>query len=350
VTQMVESPLVEEVKNLTKDLATREKWAQYCAIFGQGVKDPSKHPEKFLAGFIAGFEATAADECQIFVGGLAPDCTDELIMEYFSKWGEITKLELKIPKGFGFITFSSADPVEAIMANHASHQINGKFVDCKRAENRRGQIPMAAQKGIAKGLGKGVKGFVPQVAAVPQIPVQTRFTGIRPVAFQVQQPSVFPLQRTKFVPQFQPAQPTFQFAANPVKGLGKGRAVVAAQPTPTGPADEAQIFVGGVPLDCPDETVAEYFSKWGEVARIEMKTGKGFGFVTFTTADPIEAILANHDSHTINGKFVDCKRAENRRKTAADFIAQGAAGVPGVVGFAPVRQTQFGVMRAAPFI
>lgn len=102
-----------------------------------------------------------------------------------------------------------------------------------------------------------------------------------------------------------------------------------------------------MPIDAADETIAEYFSKWGEVARIEMKTGKGFGFVTFTSPEPIDAIMANHDGHTINGKFVDCKRAENRRKTAQDFDGPQ---VPGRVTYAPVRQQQgFSPLRATPF-
>jgi hypothetical protein len=222
------------------------------------------------------------------------------------------------------------------MANHASHQINGKFVDCKKAENRRNQVGAGLQKGF-KGVGKGAKGFT---HLAPNIP-QTRFTGIRPNnGFQVQrQPQPFPMQRGKFGPQFQPQQ-QFQFSNN-IKGKGRGM----PPPRTTGPADEAQIFIGGVTIDCPDETVVEYFSKWGEVSRIEMKTGKGFGFVTFTSAEPIEAIMANHESHTINGKFVDCKRAENRRTTAAAFVGKGS----GKGSFAPIRQTNFGVVRTAPF-
>jgi len=334
------SPLAEEVKTATKDPSTREKWIQYCAIFGQGVKDPSKHPDKFLAGFLAGLEATAADSAQIFVGGLAPDTTEEIVKEYFSKWGEVTRMEMKIPKGFGFVTFSSTEAVDSIMANHASHQINGKFIDCKKAENRRNQIGApVVQGGFSKGIGKGVKGF-PMASNI----LQPRYTGIRPGQFPVaipRQPPQIHLQRGRFAPQFQATPQQLPFNNN-IKGKGRG-----IPPTrPTGPADECQIFIGGVPIDCADETIAEYFSKWGEVARIEMKTGKGFGFVTFTSPEPIDSIMANHDSHTINGKFVDCKRAENRRKTAQDF---GAPTVPGKVTYAPVRQPTFSPLRATPF-
>lgn len=207
-----ESSLAEEVKTVTKDPSTREKWTQYCAIFGQGVKDPSKHPDKFLAGFLAGLEATAADSAQIFVGGIAPDATEETLKEYFSKWGEVTRMEMKIPKGFGFVTFSSTEAVDQIMANHSSHQINGKFIDCKQAENRRstyphqiGAAPVAQhqQGGFPRGIGKG--------APIASNILQPRYTGIRPGGFPVaiprQPPQIHlhPQRGSRLAPHFQVA-------------------------------------------------------------------------------------------------------------------------------------------------
>ncbi len=36
-------------------------------------------------------------------------------------------------RGFGFITFYYEDSVEDVMENKNSHQINGKWIDCKKA-------------------------------------------------------------------------------------------------------------------------------------------------------------------------------------------------------------------------
>jgi RNA-binding protein Musashi len=36
---------------------------------------------------------------------------------------------------------------------------------------------------------------------------------------------------------------------------------------------------------------------------------RGFGFVTFLFEDSVEQVMLENDSHQLNGKWIDCKKA-----------------------------------------
>eukprot|EP00439_Symbiodinium_sp_Y106_P011799 s2175_g1.t2 len=99
---------------------------------------------------------------KIFVGGLPQDCPQEMLTDYFGKFGAITDVVVMTDRntgrcrGFGFVTFESEDSVEMVMAQHADHQILGKWVDCKRAtkEGSKGVPPSKGGGGFGKGGGK----------------------------------------------------------------------------------------------------------------------------------------------------------------------------------------------------
>lgn len=99
---------------------------------------------------------------KIFVGGLPQDCPQEMLTDYFGKFGAITDVVVMTDRntgrcrGFGFVTFESEDSVEMVMAQHADHQILGKWVDCKRAtkEGSKGVPPSKGGGGCGKGGGK----------------------------------------------------------------------------------------------------------------------------------------------------------------------------------------------------
>jgi len=70
---------------------------------------------------------------KIFVGGLAPGVNDQEFADYFEPFGTMTDSCVIIddntgqPKGFGFVTFDSAIPVDEIM-HRSDHVIKGKEV------------------------------------------------------------------------------------------------------------------------------------------------------------------------------------------------------------------------------
>ncbi|CAJ1424898.1 unnamed protein product [Effrenium voratum] len=76
---------------------------------------------------------------KVFVGGLPQDCTNDILTDYFSKFGNITDVVVMTDRmtgrsrGFGFVSFDTEEAVDQIMAMHQDHQIQEKWVDCKRA-------------------------------------------------------------------------------------------------------------------------------------------------------------------------------------------------------------------------
>ncbi|XP_072173764.1 heterogeneous nuclear ribonucleoprotein A1-like 2 isoform X1 [Diadema setosum] len=76
-----------------------------------------------------------------FVGGLAPETTEEDLREHFSKFGNV--IEVTIPKrsnedkkrGFGFVSFEDSDSVDCIIikGHHDPHIIHDRQLDVKKA-------------------------------------------------------------------------------------------------------------------------------------------------------------------------------------------------------------------------
>jgi len=81
------------------------------------------------------------DQGKIFVGGLSWQTTEESLRWHFEQYGPVLSVELMKdrttgkPRGFGFVTFTSAATVDLVM-NEAKHEINHKIVDVKRAQAR----------------------------------------------------------------------------------------------------------------------------------------------------------------------------------------------------------------------
>ncbi len=75
---------------------------------------------------------------KIFVGGLAPDTTEADFREVFGRFGRVVDAKIMTdgitgrPRGFGFITFDSAEAVEKVVARHRV-ELSGKMVECKAA-------------------------------------------------------------------------------------------------------------------------------------------------------------------------------------------------------------------------
>lgn len=82
--------------------------------------------------------------------------------------------------------------------------------------------------------------------------------------------------------------------------------------------DERKLFVGGLPQDAKDPEIREYFSKFGEVDTITLKTdqntgrSRGFAFVVFKTVDGVNAAVAEAN-HMVKNKKVAVKKAQAKQ-------------------------------------
>jgi len=83
------------------------------------------------------FGSKGDEERKLFLGGLSWDTEEQDILNYFSKFGHVTNVSIKYdtitgkPRGFGFITFESVSPIEAVLAG-GPHMIRNRAVDPKR--------------------------------------------------------------------------------------------------------------------------------------------------------------------------------------------------------------------------
>jgi len=79
--------------------------------------------------------------------------------------------------------------------------------------------------------------------------------------------------------------------------------------------DDRKLFVGGLPQEASSEDVKEYFSTFGEIENINLKTdpntgrSRGFAFLVYKEASSIDAATKD-PAHVIKGKKVTCKKAE----------------------------------------
>uniref|UniRef100_F6Z145 RRM domain-containing protein n=1 Tax=Ciona intestinalis TaxID=7719 RepID=F6Z145_CIOIN len=78
-----------------------------------------------------------------------------------------------------------------------------------------------------------------------------------------------------------------------------------------------KLFIGGISYETTDESMNDYFSKYGKIEDCvvikDSSTGrsKGFGFVTFETEAEADACMDDRP-HTLNSRQIDVKRAVSR--------------------------------------
>ncbi|KAL7053261.1 hypothetical protein AAHC03_025540 [Spirometra sp. Aus1] len=87
-----------------------------------------------------------------------------------------------------------------------------------------------------------------------------------------------------------------------------------------------KLFVGGIHHKTEEQSLRDYFSKFGEIVDVvvmkDSHTGKprGFGFITFKDASSVDAAQSSRP-HTLDGKEIDTKRAMPREESSPEVHA-----------------------------
>ena len=104
------------------------------------------------------FTAFGSISGKIFIGGLKPEVTDEMLKEFFGKFGKITDFEMPVDKktqlrkGFGFITFEREEPMKQLIQKR-NVIIGEHTVDLRKA------TPKPDRMAGGGGWGAGAMGY-----------------------------------------------------------------------------------------------------------------------------------------------------------------------------------------------
>ncbi|XP_055020516.1 DAZ-associated protein 1 isoform X4 [Boleophthalmus pectinirostris] len=89
-----------------------------------------------------------------------------------------------------------------------------------------------------------------------------------------------------------------------------------------------KIFVGGIPHNCGEPELRDYFNRFGVVTEVvmiydaEKQRPRGFGFITFEAEQSVDQAVNMH-FHDIMGKKVEVKKAEPRDSKAPGQLGPG---------------------------
>lgn len=88
-------------------------------------------------------KSSSEEDKKLFIGGISRETNQKDLKEYFSKFGEVTEVNIKTDptsgrsRGFAFVAFASRDSVDSVLHN-GPHNIKGKQIEAKRAKVRPG--------------------------------------------------------------------------------------------------------------------------------------------------------------------------------------------------------------------
>ncbi|XP_050206852.1 heterogeneous nuclear ribonucleoprotein 1 isoform X2 [Mercurialis annua] len=200
---------------------------------------------------------------RIFVARIPPSVTETTFRSHFEQYGEIIDLYMpkdhssKTHRGIGFITFSSADSVDSLMADN--HELGGATVVVDRATPKEDDFRPVGR--VSHGGYGAYNAYISQATRYAALGAPTLYDHPGPV-----------------------------YGREPYRGMSK------------------KIFVGRLPQEATPEDLRQYFGRFGHILDVYVpkdpkRTGhRGFGFVTF--AEEGVADRVSRRTHEICGHQV----------------------------------------------
>jgi len=134
-----EEEVQEEVSSVVED--AQESVVEDAQENGDGEEEPADKKEDVSEAPATGKE----DDRKVFIGGLSWGTKEPVLREYFSKYGEITSINIKTDphtgrsRGFAFVVFKESSAVDKVI-EEKTHTIDGRKVEPNKAKKRHGKI------------------------------------------------------------------------------------------------------------------------------------------------------------------------------------------------------------------
>eukprot|EP00927_Polykrikos_kofoidii_P070661 TRINITY_DN67072_c0_g1_i1.p1 TRINITY_DN67072_c0_g1~~TRINITY_DN67072_c0_g1_i1.p1 ORF type:complete len:1057 (-),score=245.52 TRINITY_DN67072_c0_g1_i1:82-3252(-) len=281
------------------------------------------------------------DKERIFVGGLPSGCSREVLEDHFQKFGEVERIEVN-PRGFAFVKYRIQSGAQVALQAYNDHVIEGRWVqvkpvtlgakgegkgDGKGKDDGKGSYELSKGFGVSSGKadGKGGCGFA---WGGTEEAIKDFILHYGLDEYVSQELLSLPPSLQKEVM----ATADLRWVGNPSEAVmkllrevggkgcgGKGKNGGSFAGEDKGPLGvcRTKVFVGGLPRSASEQDIGEYFSWYGKIVRISMRSG--FCFVEFVHEDSVRRVLQARNDHFIHEKPVDCQ-------VHANFgLAQGAA-------------------------
>jgi len=267
---------------------------------------------------------SAESSRKLFVGGLSYATTQGALGEYFSAFGPVADVVVmkdaisRRSRGFGFVTFASADSVQKALEEGVKHVIDDREVDAKLAVPR-SDITLAS-------------------SSIPGTKTTERRNASSPTGERRPSAGSLPASRRNSNQSIGSNGSTFaeRRPSSAVVSLRRLSGVSVASSNfsdssdqqPSSPSStsrdlhpciqsKCKLFVGGLHFATRDPDFLRYFEEYGPVSSSQVlfnrETGKsrGFGFVIFKDEESVAKVMAQ-PTHVIDNKEVEIKVAVPR--------------------------------------
>lgn len=249
----------------------------------------------------------------MFVGGLLKKTTDETLAEYFSHYGEVASAEVKLDletgnsRGFGFVVFAEPASVELAVNEAAGHTIEDKPVQVKKFTREHD-----CEKLFVGGLkltttSDKLSEYFSLFGTILEAEVKMDSKTGASRGFGVLQ---FTDQRG--------AQLVLDEPCHVIDGKGVDVKLFDKAQKSRRNQDEGdaltKIFLGGLSPESTPESVSTYFTHYGDIIKVDVRKGRGWGVVQFLEPESAELAVAEEEEHIVDGKHVDVKGYEARAK------------------------------------
>jgi len=307
---------------------------------------------------------------KIFVGGITPNTSDEMMIEAFSIYGAVTEAivmrerDTYKSRGFGFVTYADFSSAQNCVSQGAV--VDGRNVDCKLAQSKEDMENRARVQPFNGGVQGGYNGVHHGGHVEPPKPALGEITSgkifIGGLSQATNQDSLLAAMQvygevTEVMVMFDKvteksrgfgfvtfSDPNSVNTCMQIQGLEVDGKVVEIKPaqekSATGPGGapmtkpqpaSLKLFVGGLASVTSEASLEQYFGQFGPLSQVtvmmDRDTGRsrGFGFVEFTGFDSVAAVLANNN-HQVDGKWVECKSAVPETSNGGKPTGKGAPG------------------------